>query len=239
MMDITIYGNLILEALESYKQKYLEMLKSDLDQYENNATKCLLKKSASLHRKIIDANFDTMEISFEGHKFRVVKKEIEILENLNSSILENLAFTIAAHNVYLLKEETTRILPWFIEEQMSEPILNAILYLEKLKRRKINWVNYKRDLTNMKKQLKESLELTEGFFHLTPVQSEDDILRILLTHMHQLHLDIESDGIREIVFSLFPDSRKRLPKNLNVTIKGILINAGYYSKHAGGAIIRE
>ena len=65
------------------------------------------------------------------------------------------------------------------------------------------------------------------------MQSEDDILRIFLTRMHQIHLNIESEAIKKIVFSLFSDNRERLPKNLEVGINGVLINAGYYSKHAG------
>ncbi len=232
------YNKQILEALESYSQKYLEMLKSDLVQYEDKAITCLLKNSSSLHRKIIDVNFDTVARSFELHKIRMVKEEIEILENLDSLIFDSLAYIFEEYTFSFFKEEPTCILPWFIDRYMLEPILNAILYLEKLERRKIDWVNYKRDLKNFQKQLKKRLELTESFFHLIPVQSEDDILRILLTHLHQIHLDIESEGIKGIVFSLFPDGRMNLPKNLETGIKGVLIDAGYYSKYEGGAIIR-
>lgn len=223
----------IIELFESYRQQYLKVLKSDLEQYEDKLESILIKNSFNSHQKMIDVNFDMMERSFERHKIRIVKEEIEIVENLDSSIFDKLAYIFDINTFSIFKEEENYLPPLFINEHMTEPIFNAILYLKKIERLKIDWVNYTRNLKSFKAQLKKRLKLTENFFHLIPVQSEDDILRIFLTRMHQIHLNIESEAIKKIVISLFSDNRERLPKNLEVGINGVLIDAGYYSKHAG------
>lgn len=223
----------IIELFESYREEYIDELRSDLTQYEDKFESSLLKKPFNSHRKMIDVNFDEWERSFEIHKIRIVKEEIGILENLDSSIFDNLAYIFDTNTFSISKEEEDDLPLLFIDEHMTEPIFNAILYLKKIERREIDWGNYTRVLKSFKAQLKKRLKLTENFYYLIPVQSEDDILRIFLTRMHQIHLNIESEAIKAVVFSLFPDNRRRLPKNLEVGIKGVLIDAGYYSEHAG------
>lgn len=204
----------ITEALKSYRQNYLNLLKSDLKKYIHNLQGYAYVDSHLREKKRIDSEFNTIALSFEEHKIRTVREEIEILENLDNIMFDNLAYLFDRYSFSFKKEEPTYMLPWFIHQYMSEPIFDAILYNTKLDRRNINWSNYKRDLNNFHTQLKKGLKLTYSFFPEVTVHSENELLHAFLISMQRRYLDSEQDGILALIPCLFPNDRKRLPKGL-------------------------
>ncbi len=211
----------IVKILESYKKDYLKELRSDLKKYNKEAFRYYMKKKANPVQKTIDFQFDAIAKEFENHKIRIVKEEIEILENLDTSILEELAYVLDTETFIFEDEPASYVLSWTISYLMSAPIFNMILYIKKLEQRNINWVNYRRDLRNFAKQLNKGLELTENFFPLIEVASEDEILKIFLTRMHNIFLDTTCNGVRAIISCVFPETGKRLPRGQQAFIDEI------------------
>lgn len=222
----------IVEVLESYKQDYLDELRSDLKRYNDEALRYYMKQKANPAQKIIDFQFDAMAKGFVDHKIRMVKEEIDILENLDMTILDDLAYIFDSYSfTFSNKEGAPDFLPlWFIDQFMSAPIFDMILYLKKLEHRDINWGNFKRDLSILQSQLEEKLVLTENFFPLLPVRSEEEILRAFLTRMHLIYLDQQQEGVRAIIFCLY-GKKKNMPKEQEAHMKMLLSEAGYYDKN--------
>ncbi len=221
----------IVKVLLAYKDEYLDELKTDLKKYEHEAQHYYRKEEANPPQKIIDFQFDAMAKGFEKHKIRMVEEEIDILENLDMTVLDDLAYIFDSYSfTFSNKEGAPDFLPlWFINQFMSAPIFNVILYLGKLERRDINWGNFKRDMLILQSQLEEKLILTENFFPLIPVQSEEEILRAFLTRMHLIYLDQQQDGVRAIISCLY-DKKKKMPKEQESYMKILLSEAGYYDK---------
>lgn len=222
----------IVEVLESYMEDYLDELQSDLKKYHTEAFRYHMKQQINPPQKIIDFQFDAMAKSFVQHKIRMVKEEIDILENLDMTILDDLAYIFDSYTfTFSNKEGAPDFLSLsFLYNFMSAPIFNAILYLEKHKQRDINWKNFNRDLEILEAQLQDKLKLTENFFPLLPIQSEEEILRTLLTRFYLIYLDPQQDGVKAILSCLSYSNRKRLPKEQEAYMKTLLSDAGYYDK---------
>lgn len=222
----------IVEVLESYKEDYLDELQSDLKRYKKEALRYYIKEKANPVQKIIDFQFDAIAKRFEEHKIRMAEEEIDILENLDKSILDDLAYIFDSYTfTFSNKEGAPDFLSLsFLDNFMSAPIFNAILYLEKHKQRDINWKNFNRDLEILEAQLQDKLKLTENFFPLLPVQSEEEILRTFLTRMHLIYLDQQQEGVRAIIFCLY-GKKKKIPKEQESYMKTLLSDAGYYDKN--------
>jgi len=219
----------IIKVLESCKEDYLDELMSDLEQYEKE----LLQYIDMPYQKFRNHQFDDIAKNFGNHKINIVKEEIDILENLDITILEHLAYIFDSYRFSFLKprikpnkESPTYILTWFIDRFMSAPIFNAIVLFEKLKRRNINWVNYKRDLRNFETQIKKGLHLVEGSHFFAPVLTEDEILRIFFTKMYTMYLNPQQEAIMQIVSCISPGDRKRMPKEQEAHIRKILTESG-------------
>lgn len=232
-MTIDEHEEKIVEVLESYREDYLDELHSDLKRYEEEALRYYMKQKINPAQKIIDFQFDAMAKGFVDHKIRMVKEEIDVLENLDITILDDLAYIFDSYSFTFSNKEEKEpdVLPlWFIDNFISAPIFNAILYLEKYKRRNIKWKNFSRDLGIFKTQLDGKLNLTENFFSLIPVASEDEILRTFLTRMHVIYIEPQQEGIKEIISILF-EKKKKLPKEQEAYMKTLLSEAGYYNNH--------
>ncbi len=221
----------IVKVLLAYRQEYLNELRSDLQGYKEELLRYNFKKKANPPQKIIDYQFDGIGKSFEEHKIRVVNEEIDILEKMDMKVLDELAYIFDSYTFTFSNKEGAPdfLSPWFIDTFLSAPIFNTILYLGKLERRDINWKNFKRDLSILTAQLEDKLILTENFFPLIPVQSEEEILRIFLTRMHLIYLDPQ-DGIRDIISCLY-GKKKKMPKEQDLHMKRLLSEAGYYDKN--------
>ena len=222
----------IVKVMESYLQNYLDELKSDLKKYNEEYLRCSIKHKLNPPQKITEFRFEEIAKNFEVYKIRIVEEEIDVWENLDMTILDDLAYIFDSYTFTFSNREDEKPdkLPLsFIDDYMLEPIFNTILYLENLKRKNIEWGNYDRDLENFLKLLKNKLELTEIFFHLIPVQSEEAILRDFLTHMHLRYLEPQQEGIRAIISKLYA-KKKNIPKEQEAYMKALLSEAGYYTE---------
>jgi len=219
---------IIVKVLLAYKDEYLDELRTDLKKYKHEAQRYYYKEKAIPPQKIIDFQFDAMAKRFEEHKIRIVEEEIDILEHLDLTILDDLAYIFDSYVfTFSNKEGAPDFLPlWFINRFMSAPIFNAILYLRKIDKRHINWKNFKRDISILQSQLEEKLILTENFFPLIPVQSEEEILRTFLTRMHLIYLTPQQDGVRAIISCLY-GKKKKIPKEQESYMQTLLSEAGY------------
>lgn len=188
------------------------------------------KEKGNPPQKIIDFQFDAIAKRFAEHKIRITEEEIDILENMDMGILDDLAYILDSYTfTFSNKKEAPDFLPlWFIDTFMSSPLFNVILYLGKHERRNINWKNFRRDLSILESQLEDKLKLTENFFPLIPVQSEEEILCVFLTRMHLVYLDPQ-DGIKDIISCLY-GKNKKMPKEQGAHMKRLLFEAGYYDK---------
>ncbi len=219
----------IIELFESRRKEYLDGLRSDLKQYREKIAYYMVKDAYNFPRKPIDFRFDEIASYFEEYKVEKVNEEIEILENIDTSLFENLAHIFDDDGFTFMGEKKTLIALWAVNSLMLTPIFNAILSIRKLEQREIDWKNYRRDLTNLQKQLDKGHKLTETFFAFIPMESEEEILRIFFGQMHNIYLDIKCDGIEQIISFIFPQPRERLPKEQKKYMEDLIEDLTMYN----------
>ncbi len=216
----------------AYSEEYLKELRSDLSKCRAEDFRYnFKKKTSSSPAKMIDRQLDDIAHNFGKYKIKLLEEEIDIIEKLHPDLFENLVYTLATYpfifNNEKNQDEPTFLLEWYIHYVMMPPVFDALISYEKLERRNINIKNYNRDIKNLWKKTTKLIDISETFASLHPIQTEDKILRTLLTNFYLLHLVDDQEGVKVIVSCLSQEGRERLPKDADNYKQKVAQKAGY------------